>query len=283
MFISIENLSRKIYGLFWFIRPEIIFLGVVCVYIGALVAGSESLSLKLILGMIAMLCMGAGCHPFNDYFDYEIDKINHPNRPLPSGVFKRITGLYLGLILFAISVVLSLLINIFCFAIMFIIIILTFIYEYYLKNKGVLGNFLVAFTVSIAFIYGGAIATDFLKPIFFSLVSFFVFFGREILLDVRDFEGDKKTRKTLPLIIGGKKSIIIGSALVITSGIILFIPFFYGLYSIWYGLMAIPLTIFTIYSLFISLLDLKNVGKTTELLRVSMIFGLVLFIIAIFT
>ena len=32
-----------------------------------------------------MFCMGAGCHPFNDYFDYEVDKINHPNRPLPQG------------------------------------------------------------------------------------------------------------------------------------------------------------------------------------------------------
>jgi geranylgeranylglycerol-phosphate geranylgeranyltransferase len=283
MSILKEKSSSKIYGFFRFIRPEIIILGVVCVYIGALVAGSEPLSLKLILGMIAMFCIGAGCHPFNDYFDYEIDKINHPSRPLPSGVFKRISGLYIGLILFAISVVLSLLINIFCFAIMLLIIILTFFYESYVKDKGVLGNFLVAFTVSLAFIYGGAIAFDFLKPLFFSLVTFFVFFGREVILDVRDFEGDKKTRKTLPLIIGEKRSIYFGNVLVIISGILLFIPFFYDLYSIWYGLMAIPLTLFSLYALSLSLLDLKNVGKTTEMLRISMIFGLILFIIAIYT
>jgi geranylgeranylglycerol-phosphate geranylgeranyltransferase len=279
----IEKFSSKIYGFLRFIRPEIIILGVVCVYIGALVAGSEPLSLKLILGMIAMFCIGAGCHPFNDYFDYEIDKINHPTRPLPSGVFKRISGLYIGLILFGISVFLSLLINIFCFAIMLVIIMLTFFYESYVKNKGVFGNFLVAFTVSLAFIYGGAIAIDFLKPLFFSLVTFFVFFGREIILDVRDFEGDKKTRNTLPLIIGKKRSIYFGSALVIISGILLVIPFFYGFFSIWYGLMAIPLILFTLYSLSLSFLNFKNVGKTTEMLRMSMIFGLILFIIAIYT
>ncbi len=283
MFIKSEKSSSKLFGFLRFIRPEIIILGVVCVFIGALVSGSEPLSLKLIIGMIAMFCMGAGCHPFNDYFDYEIDKINHPNRPLPSGVFKRITGLYMGLILFAISIVLSLFINLFCFAIMLAIILLTFFYESYLKNKGVLGNFLVAFTVSLAFIYGGAIALDLLRPLFFTLVTFFVFFGREIILDVRDFEGDKKTRKTLPLIIGEKKSIYLGSALAIVSAISLFIPFFYGLYSIWYGLIAIPLTIFTLYALSLSFLDLKNAGKTTEMLRVSMIFGLILFIIAIYT
>ncbi len=278
-----EKISTKIYGFLRFIRPEIIILGVVCVYIGALAAGSEPLSLKLILGMIAMFCIGAGCHPFNDYFDYDIDKINHPSRPLPSGIFKRISGLYFGLILFVISLILSLLINIFCFAVMLVIIILTFFYELYVKNKGVLGNFLVAFTVSLAFIYGGAIVIDLFKPLFFSLVTFFVFFGREIILDVRDFKGDKKTRKTLPLIIGEKKSIYLGSALVIISGILLFIPFFYGLYSIWFGLLAIPLILFTLYSLYITFLDLKNVGKTTEMLRISMIFGLILFIIAITT
>jgi len=276
-------LSGKIYGFFRFIRPEIIILGVVCVFIGALVAGSKPLSLDLLLGMIAMFCMGAGCHPFNDYFDYEVDKINHPNRPLPSGVFKRVSGLYMGLILFAISLFLSMFINIFCFAIMLVIILLTFFYESYVKNKGVLGNFLVAFTVSLAFFYGGAIAYGFFKPIFFSLVTFFVFFGREILLDVRDFEGDKKTRKTLPLIIGEKNSIYIGSALVMVSAMLLFIPFFYGIYGMWYGLLAIPLTLFTIYALYLSFVEVKNAGKTTELLRLSMIFGLILFIIAIYT
>lgn len=280
---KIEDLSTKIFGFFRFIRPEIIILGVVCVYIGALVAGSELFTFNLLLGMIAMFCIGAGCHPFNDYFDYEIDIINHPKRPLPSGIFKPITGLYMGLILFAISVILSLLINIFCFGIILLMIIMIFFYEYYIKNRGLFGNFLVAFTVSLAFIYGGAIVIDFLKPIFFSLVTFFVFFGREIILDVRDFKGDKKTRKTLPLIIGEKKSIYIGSAMVIVSGILIFIPFFYGLFSIYYGLLAIPLVIFTLYALSISLLNTKNVGKTTEMLRLSMIFGLILFIIAIFT
>lgn len=276
-------MSGKIYGFLRFIRPEIIILGVVCVYIGALVAGSELISFKLFLGMIAMFCMGAGCHPFNDYFDYEIDKINHPTRPLPSGTFKRISGLYMGLILFTISIVLSLLINIYCFAIILIIIILTFIYESYIKNKGVFGNFLVAFTVSLAFIYGGAIVFDFLKPLFFTVVTFFVFFGREIILDVRDFEGDKKTRKTLPLIIGEKKSIYFGSALAMVSAMLLFIPFINGLYSIWYGLLAIPLTLFTLYGLSLSFFNIKNAGKTTEMLRLSMIFGLILFIIAIYT
>ena len=66
---KIEDISTKIFGFFRFIRPEIIILGVVCVYIGALVAGSELFTFNLLLGMTAMFCIGAGCHPFNDYND----------------------------------------------------------------------------------------------------------------------------------------------------------------------------------------------------------------------
>lgn len=232
--------------------------------------------------MAAVFCIGAGCHPFNDYFDYEVDKISHPKRPLPSGLFKRLTGIYMGVIFFVISLVLSSLINMFCFSINLAGIILIFFYESSLKNKGLGGNILVAFTVALSFNYGGAIAGDVIKPTFFTLITFFIFFGREIIMDVRDFEGDKKTRSTLPVVIGKKMAIYLSSVLIIISIILLFVPFFIGLFSIWYGLLAIPLSLFTIYALSLSIFDLKNVGKTAEMLRLTMILGLILFIIGIF-
>ena len=281
-YIKIENQSDKIWGFIRFIRPEIIILGIVCVFIGALVSGSDLFSFELLFGMSAVFCIGAGCHPFNDYFDYEIDKIAHPKRPLPSGVFKPISGLYMGLIFFAMSFVFSSLINIYCFSINLIGIALIFFYEASLKNKGLGGNIVVAFTVALSFIYGGAIAGDFFKPIFFALVTFFIFLGREIIMDVRDFEGDKKTRVTLPSIIGKKFAVYFASVLIVISIILLFVPYFYGLFNIWYELLAIPLALFTIYSTSLSLFDLNNVGKTAEMLRITMILGLILFIIAIF-
>ncbi len=280
--IIIDRRSKKIWGLIRFIRPEIIILGTVCVYIGALFTGSDLFSLEILLGMSAVFCIGAGCHPFNDYFDYEVDIINHPTRPLPSGLFKPIFGLYMAVIFFAISLVLSYLINIFCFSINLIGIGLIILYDSFLKNKGFGGNLVVAFTVALSFNYGGAIVGDLFKPMFFTLVTFFIFFGREIIMDVRDFEGDKKTRVTLPLVIGDKFSYYFASTMVIVSIILFFVPFFYGLFSIWYALLAIPLVIFTLYAIVLSLFDIRNVGKTAEMLRIIMIWGLILFIIAIF-
>jgi geranylgeranylglycerol-phosphate geranylgeranyltransferase len=232
--------------------------------------------------MAAVFCIGAGCHPLNDYFDYEVDKISHPKRPLPSGLFKPITAVYMSLIFFLISLMLSSFISIFCFSINLIGIVLIFFYELSLKNKGVSGNIIVAFTVALSFNYGGAVVGDFFKPTFFTLITFFVFFGREIIMDVRDFEGDKQTRVTLPVQIGKKKAVYLGSGMVVISGILLFVPFFYGLFGIWYELLAIPVALFTIYAVSLSIFDLKNVGKTAEMLRISMILGLILFIIGIF-
>jgi geranylgeranylglycerol-phosphate geranylgeranyltransferase len=269
-------------GFIRLIRPEIIILGIVCVYIGALFSGSEYFSIELLLGMIAVFCIGAGCHPFNDYFDYEIDKINHPTRPLPLGLFKPKSVLYIGLILFIISLILSSLINIFCLSINLIGIILIFFYESSLKNKGLVGNIIVAFTVSLSFIYGGAIIGELFKPTFFTTIAFFIFFGREIIMDVRDFEGDKKVRVTLPLIIGKKLTVYFATIMVAIAMVLFYIPFIYGLFSIWIVILAIPLALFTIYAISLSLYDLKNVGKTAEMLRLTMIIGLILFIVAIF-
>ena len=252
-------------------------------YVGALVSGSELFSFRLFLGMAAVFCVGAGCHPLNDYFDYEVDKIVHPTRPLPSGLFRPITAVYISLIFFLISLVLSSFITVFCFLINLIGIALIFLYELSLKNKGLSGNILVAFTAALSFNYGGAIIGDLFKPTFFTLIAFFIFFGREIIMDVRDFEGDKHTRVTLPKQIGKKKAVYLGSGMITISVILLlFVPFFYGLFDIWFDLLAVPLALFTIYTVSLSIVNLNNVRKTAEMLRIIMILGLLLFVIGIF-
>jgi len=239
--------------------------------------------MNLLLGMAAVLFVAAGCHPLNDYFDYEVDKVVHPTRPLPSGVFRPITAVYMSLILFLISLAFSALISILCFSLNLIGIGLIFSYELALKNKGISGNILVAFTAALSFNYGGAVTGDLLRPTFLTLIAFFIFFGREIIMDVRDFEGDRHTRATLPQQIGKQQAVYLGSAMIATSVILLFfVPLLYGLFHSWFDLLATPLALFTVYTVSLSIVDVDNVRKTAELLRVVMILGLVLFLIGIF-
>lgn len=271
---------EKSIGFIRLIRPEITLFGPICVYIGAAISFSNFFSFDLLLGMLAIFFVGAGCHPFNDFFDYEVDKINHPNRPFPQGIFKHIYGLYIGIIFFIISLFLSFLINLLCFSINLIGISLIFLYELFFKNKAFIGNVIVALTVALSFNYGGAIVHEFIKPTFFSMITLFIFLGREILMDVRDFEGDKQIRNTLPAKIGKKHSVQLAFFIIVISIVMFFLPFFLGMFSIWYVLLALPISFITMYFMLLSIIDVKNAGKTAAILRFSMLYGLILFLIA---
>ena len=169
------------------------------------------------------------------------------------------------------------------FLISFIGVVLIFSYELSLKNKVFIGNIAVAFTVALSFTYGGAIVSNLVKSIIFTFIAFFIFLGREIIMDVRDFEGDKQTRVTLPLKIGKKSAVYSASIVIIISIGLLFLPFFLDIFtSIWYVFLALLVALVTVYAIILSLFDVKNAGKSSEILRLSMILGLALFIVAIF-
>jgi geranylgeranylglycerol-phosphate geranylgeranyltransferase len=274
-------IKKKIWGVIRLLRPEISLFGMLCVYIGAIASGSESFSIEIVYGMLAVFFIGAGSMPFNDYFDWEIDKLNHPKRPLATGLFKPIFGLQLGIIFFIIGVILSIMINITCFSIGLFAVLLIIIYEISFKNKAFIGNIIVALTTSISFIYGGAIIGNLIKPTFFTIISFLIFLAREVIMDVRDFEGDKINRITLPIRIGRKSSAKLASILILIAMVLLFLPNYLGLFSYWYIFLAIPVAIITIYSTIILLKDVNNAGKTSNILRISMAAGLVIFIVAL--
>ena len=274
-------IKKKIWGIIRLLRPEISLFGMLCVYIGSIASGSYLFSYDLVYGMLAVFFIGAGSMPFNDYFDWEIDKLNHPNRPLSTGLFKPIFGLQLGIIFFIIGLILSYLINYLCFFIGLFAIILIIIYEIAYKNKAFIGNIIVAFTTAMSFTYGGAIIGDLIKPTFFTLISFLIFLAREVIMDIRDFEGDKITRITLPIKIGRKPAVHLASILILMAMILLFLPNYLGIFNNWYILFAIPVALITLYSIIILYKDINNAGKTSNILRISMAAGLIIFILAL--
>ena len=140
-----HSLSIKSIALFESIRPFTTLIGLGGAYLGGIVAGAPLLSVPLLLAMIVVALSVAGSMPFNDYFDHEIDKISHPNRPIPS---KRLTpkeALYFSFVLFGLALGISFFINLTCFGIVLFSLILLYVYEIYMKNQGFAGNILVAF------------------------------------------------------------------------------------------------------------------------------------------
>jgi geranylgeranylglycerol-phosphate geranylgeranyltransferase len=260
-------------------RPETAILGILGVFIGGLVAGGPLYSLNLFLAVVTGFLVTAGSMTFNDYFDLEIDKINHINRPIPSGRLTPNDGLYFAIASFSLALFLSWLINWICLGMVILSIILLVIYETSLKKKGIAGNLLVAFMSAMAFTFGGAAVGKPYVSLIFSVIAFFLMLGREILMDVRDIYGDQLFRTTVPMHVGERKATYLGCLFLIIAIAFTAGPFILEIMSIWYMAIILVVDMFSVYAIMFSLRDIRNIGKTTDLIRVLSGIGLVGFII----
>ena len=65
------------------IRPGNVVMAVIAVVLVAIVA--DSYTIPVLLGMLSVFFAISGGNVINDVFDYKIDSINRPDRPIPSG------------------------------------------------------------------------------------------------------------------------------------------------------------------------------------------------------
>ena len=92
---------------------------------------------------------------FNDLFDLEVDRINTPEKPIPSGKVAPKEAIVFGILTGLIAMVLATLIAPWVLVLSLMLWILGFLYNWKLKANGLLGNLIVALNVAIIFIMGG--------------------------------------------------------------------------------------------------------------------------------
>jgi len=169
--------------------------------------------------IIVFLITGAG-NAVNDYFDREIDAINRPERPIPSGRVKPMAALRWSLALFAVGCTLAWRLNWICFAIAIVNSVLLYFYARNLKATPLAGNLTVAYLTGSTFIFGGAtLGLDGAKAMVFpAILSGMVTVSREIEKAVEDMEGDLKGgARTLPIMVGAKPSSYLAAALTLAA------------------------------------------------------------------
>ncbi len=277
------SIKEKIIGFIRMLRVEISPLGMLCVYLGAAIStNGYYFSFKLLLAMTAVFLIGAGSSAFNDYFDYEIDKISHPNHVLNLGILKRKTALYTGVTFFAIALALSIFINPSVFFLAVIAVALICFYELASKERGFIGNIVVSITIAISFNYGGAVVGNIFSPLPLTLISFFLILGREIMLDVRDFEGDILTRTSLPIVIGRKKATFFACCIVGISLFLFVSTVLFYIISFWFLILISSVILLGIYAIVLPFLDVENVSRSTDVLRFSMIQILIVFVLILY-
>ncbi|MEM2998799.1 MAG: UbiA family prenyltransferase [Thermoproteota archaeon] len=197
-------------------RPLGSFLIGLATFLGQAVAlGGLPLLPVVILPFLGSFFITASSFAFNDYFDFEIDRINRPDRPIPSGIISRRTALYSSIIFALLGFSFALTTNIQAFLAFSIAFFLSVVYSIYGKAYGLLGNTIVAFCVSTAFLFGALSTTASISYVVFSffILSFFSNLGREIVQSIHDMEGDRvKKIRSVAIVHGPLVAAVLGSA-----------------------------------------------------------------------
>ncbi|MGV8905751.1 MAG: UbiA family prenyltransferase [Acetobacterium sp.] len=268
---------KKVRGLIQLIRPELPFAAGVCVIIGEIIAfGGFSSFQNLLLGFMWGFFLSSPAMIINDYFDIEVDKVNSPNRPLPSGLIQPAAAIALAVMTTLIGMSVSAFIGMTTILLYIIFWLVGFLYNWKLKEMGLLGNLLVSSSVAITFILGGIVVGEpGNKTVWIlSLMVFLFDLGEEIAADAMDIEGDKKRDiKSIAILIGKKNALRISAALFALMIMVSLLPVLWNLLGTIYFII-ISITDILIFFFVIKLLKSRTIEDGRSNIRAMYLCGL---------
>jgi geranylgeranylglycerol-phosphate geranylgeranyltransferase len=141
--------------------------------------------------VVLALMFSAAC-VINDYWDVDKDRINHPERPLPSGRLSLQQVWWTAIILFAIAFLTAIPLGIYPLILVAVNIALLWNYSHILLYSGVLGNLIVATVIAALIFLGSLVAGEPFAMLYPTVFLFFYTLAKELIWDVHDAEGDRR-------------------------------------------------------------------------------------------
>lgn len=237
--------------------------------------------LQIFIACLSVFLISSAGMVINDYFDYQIDKINKPKRALTSGKISRKTALSYSLVLFLIGNVLALFLNFYMFALAIFNSILLLLYSWKIKKTILAGNFFVSWLAASSFLFGSLLEEKITALILILfLMAFSSSIGREIAKSIEDVKGDRKMKlRTLPVIAGNNFSAWIACIFMIFAIIFTFLPYIFNLLNIIYLYIVLIGDFIAAFSCFIIFISPK---RAQEMIKIAMLIVLIAFLIGIF-
>jgi len=147
---------------------------------------------QVLLGFLALFFISGSANISNDYFDRDVDRINLPSRPLPSG---RISVPELWILFFlctAAGLAAAALLGPLVLALVAVFWGIALLYNMKFKEYGLAGNLIVATCVGMTVVFGGVTAGTINGVVLtFAALAFFFDLGEEIAADAMDVKGDQ--------------------------------------------------------------------------------------------
>ena len=241
------------------------------------------------LAATVTVLVAAGANALNDACDVEADRINRPERPLPSGSVTRRVAVGLFVVLSVAALVISWILSAEHFVICTAVVVGLLLYNVRLQHVAVVGNLIVAASVAATLVFG-AIADGIVVDVYVGAAfAFLTTLARELVKDLEDVTGDTVAgSRSLPVLAGEPVSRwIAGAIIVLTAGLVP-MPFiwwgFSGLYLLVSAAAAACLLVAVVVlarmAFGVSLPGKNGYARTSTLLKVAMVFGLVALLVA---
>ena len=218
----------KIDSVIGLIKPELPMIAGVCVIAGQIVSHTGLPSLMTVTyGFLAGFFLSASAMVSNDYFDLEVDRVDKPHRPFPSG---RVSGwevLAIAAVLAALGLVMAALLGSTPLAFAAVILIIGLLYNWRLKESGPLGNMMVAFSVASTFLFGGVSVGGLNDPLIwvFASIAFLFNLAAEISSGAMDMDGDRlRGSRSIAIVHGKEFALRVAGVLTVAIVILTFIP-----------------------------------------------------------
>jgi geranylgeranylglycerol-phosphate geranylgeranyltransferase len=274
-------------------RPVNCLMMGIAVIVGAALANQDFADVSfsnLVYGFVTGFTLAAASMSINDYYDREIDAVNEPDRPIPSGLIKPEEALVFASVLTAIGFIAAFLINTanpicsVCFLTALTSWVISVAYVTAGKRTGLLGNFLVSICVAVPFVYGSIAVTNTveLNVLLFASMAFLSNTGREITKGIVDVQGDKIRNVQTLAVHYGERTAAVAATLFYFSAVLLSpLPWFLDLVSIWF----LPLVLVTDFGLaassFMLLNDYsrENARRVKQQVLACFLVGLIAFVV----
>ncbi|HEV2226230.1 MAG TPA: geranylgeranylglycerol-phosphate geranylgeranyltransferase [Nitrososphaerales archaeon] len=256
------------------------------VIVGAFVSKPASIVIpQLFLGFLTGFLICAYSMVVNDIYDVEVDKVNRPERPIPSGRVSAQSAARISLLVLTLGIGSSVLtLNPLAVLIAFAYAVLSWLYNVRAKKTGLAGNLIVASSLAIPFIYGGAISGGSITGsllLMMALTAFFSGVGREVVKAMADVEGDaKRDVNSVARSRGLRTASVIGALFFLLAVVTSWVPLITGLANTLYTFgVLIPDALFVYLGVAILLRhDASSAYRVKKVALAGMTVGLLVFI-----
>jgi geranylgeranylglycerol-phosphate geranylgeranyltransferase len=222
----------------------------------------------------------------NDILDTEIDQINMPSRPIPSGRLTKTEAAAFAAVTLSIGLCLAMALSAVNLLIAILAVVLMLYYNRFGKKTGLPGNAAVSANLAIPFIFGGAIGGITVILYIFALIAFLAGMGREVIKGMADIVGDSKRGvRTLAVSKGLGTASRTGALFFVMAVLLSAIPIILQMISWLYAPIVLVCDLGFLYSAYSIVKDPspKNALRSKNHALLWMLLGLIAFIAGGFT